>query len=356
MKLAFRCDSSELIGSGHVMRSLSLALALRDRGHDVLFMVRHLLPAMEELLSLHKICVIHLPWAEPERDVDNLYGSWLGVGSEVDAEAVTKVIREQSSDWVIVDHYALNADWERAVARCGVRICALDDLPDRKHCCDLLIDPNNPERTCDTQVGRVLAGPQYASVRAEFSQLRKKAVERSKLKNLLLFFGGADVRRHTHRVTEALCAAEDSLTDLDISVVVGASTPDIEYLQEYARKGLITLYVQTPDIAELMLKADLMLATASSVNWERCCLGVPALLMVVADNQRNILEYSVAEGSALAWPEQPDECEDVIQMIRELRLNPDMLKTMSRAAMSLCDGLGCQRICAELELIAGEPV
>jgi len=354
MKIAFRCDASERIGSGHVMRSLSLALALRDRGHESVFMVRHLLPAVEELLSFHTFSVIHLPGVESEWDVDNPYGSWLGVSSDVDAVAVTKVIREQSSDWVIVDHYALNADWEFAVAQCGVRICALDDLADRKHCCDLLIDPNNPGRTSDAEVGKLLAGPQYASVRAEFSQLRKKAVERSKLKNLLLFFGGADVRRHTHQVTEALCAAEDLAGSLEISVVVGASTPDIEYLDQYAKKGLITLYVQTPDMAELMLKADLMLSTASSVNWERCCLGVPALLMVVAENQRKILEYSVAEGSALAWPEQPDDCESVIQVIRELRLNSDRLKTMSLAAMSLCDGLGCQRICDELESITRE--
>ena len=160
------------------------------------------------------------------------------------------------------------------------------------------------------------------------------------LRSVLIFFGGADIRKVTHQVVELLVGNLHRLPDIEIVVVVGAATPDISRLQRYASKGLITLHIQTPHMAQLMLKADLVLTTASSANWERCTLGAPALLTSVAENQNSILEYSLEHRTA----EKLTIGEELVRRLEELVVSPDDLSAMSRAAFSVCDGNGAARV------------
>lgn len=309
MKAVFRVDSSVQMGIGHLMRCLTLADSLCGKGAEVAFVCRRLVGSASELVEQRGHAVYRLPVPEsgaPPAASGLSHAGFLGVGPERDAAETLAVLQGiQPIDWLIIDHYAIDARWEREMRRCAGRIMVIDDLADRTHDCDILLDQNLSHDMEARYEGLVpetcqlFLGPRHALLRLEFYEARRHLRERDgTVRRILVFFGGSDPTNETVKALEAIRLLRRS--DLDVDVVVGAANPhklDIE--QECAGMPHATYHCQVENMAELMAKADLSIGAGGSATWERCFLGLPSITVVIAENQRESTSMVAAVGATL---------------------------------------------------------
>jgi UDP-2,4-diacetamido-2,4,6-trideoxy-beta-L-altropyranose hydrolase len=252
-----------------------------------------------------------------------------------------------------VDHYALDDVWERAMTSIARRILAVDDLG-RSHACDLLLDQNyaSPMHALySTKVParcQFLFGPEFALVRPEFAALRAESLGKSRrrLSRLLIFMGGSDPVDETTKVINGI--ARTALAGLAADVVIGSSNPHRVAVERACEQlSDVELHVQTSQMAKLMARADCAIGAGGSTTWERCSLGLPALVTILAENQTQIAEKVAATGGhrLLGWYDDLSP-ETYARALAELK--PDSLDAMSKAAAALCDGEGAKRVAARL--------
>lgn len=359
VKVLFRTDASSRIGTGHVMRCLTLARALREQDADCAFIGRehpgNLFDLLEgEGFTTYRLPVTHQP-VESKKNSNTAhtdYATWLGVTSEQDASDCLAVIEQSQPDWLVVDHYALDAKWEKALRPHVGKIMVIDDLANRAHDCDLLLDQNLGSQA-ENYTGKVpegckiLAGPQYALLRPEFSAHRDNSLarrQRASLAHILVTMGGVDADNATGAVLDALAKSELPET-CRISVVMGAQAPWLEEVK--ARAAAMSCQTEVlsgiSNMAEVMASADLAIGAAGSTSWERCCLGLPSLTVVLAENQRAIAEALSQTGSACAVPLASIE-QDLPELVARLWKQPEALKAMSLAAAVVTDGEGVKKV------------
>lgn len=301
MKVAFRADASLQMGSGHVMRCLTLADALKTQGAQCHFISREHPGHLLELIGQCGHAVTALPARQLSLGTENdsvpqlAHAGWLGCDGATDARQTGAILARLQPDWLITDHYALDQRWEQAVApHCG-KLLVIDDLADRPHLCDLLLDQNLGRQPGDyaglvPSACEVLIGPQYALLRPEFAALRPFSLKRRQaqpaLCQLLITMGGVDQPNATGQVLEALktCALP---ADCRITVVMGLTAPWLTNVRELAGQmpWPTEVLVNISDMAQRMADSDLAIGAAGSTSWERCCLGLPTLMVVLADNQ-----------------------------------------------------------------------
>jgi UDP-2,4-diacetamido-2,4,6-trideoxy-beta-L-altropyranose hydrolase len=225
-----------------------------------------------------------------------VHSDWLGCDWQTDANACSDIISDLV-DWIIVDHYALDYRWESVLRdKCHHMMC-IDDLADRTHDCDVLLDQSLGRTANDyrqfVSVGtRLLLGPQYALLRPEFIQWRDTSLARrqnSKLRHILVTMGGVDRDNVTGRVLKIL--KQCRLDTLErITVVLGPLAPWRNEVISCSKEMPVSTNVLSgiDNIAELMAFCDLVIGAGGTSSWERCSLGVPSVLVVLADNQRHI--------------------------------------------------------------------
>ena len=345
-RVVFRVDAGVHIGAGHVMRCLSLATALRAFGSESLFVCRahdgHLAALIEA--QGHPV---HLLPRMPDAPRD-----WLGADWPTDAEQTLHAIDGLAPDWLVVDHYGIDSRWEARVGAAAQRRLVIDDLADRPHDADLLLDQNlqpGPARYAERLPARTrtLLGPRFALLRPQFARLRaaRRLPRGQGLQRLLAFAGGSDSTDLLSKVARAwqdLPASRRPRLDL----VVGRDSQNLSRLRDLAA-GLpdCTLHVQTAEMAALIAAADLMVTAGGSVNWERCCLGVPALVCETAANQHdNVHELSRARTAiALGRAEVLDEA-TLAAWLARLAARPSMLCRLGERAGRLVDGDGARRV------------
>ena len=294
MRIAIRVDASGQIGTGHFMRCMTLANALQQPGAQTRFVNRHLPEHLRHMLDAKGHEFIPLNSSSSETiAVDLPHAHWLGTSQHADEQDTIQALSDQTWDWLVVDHYALDARWESVVRKITKNILVIDDIADRQHDCDVLLDQNfytDMDTRYTVKVPahcRLLLGPRYALLRDEFRQLRERVNPRTgPVKRILVFFGGVDVYNYTARAIEAL--AYIGSHDLHVDVVIGAQHPCREQIEFKCVQHGFICHVQTPRMAELMAAADLAIGAGGSASWERCCLGVPALIVASADNQTDI--------------------------------------------------------------------
>lgn len=356
MRIAFRTDAASQIGTGHFMRCLTLADALKQCGARIRFISRELPVHLRnmlvtkgmELVSLEGNVVGSLPTDEL------VHAHWLGTSQAQDAEATIQALSDQTWDWLIVDHYALDARWESAMRQTTKKIMVIDDIADRKHDCDVLLDQNFYADMQTRYVDKVpahcqlLLGPRYALLRDEFRKLHEQVQPRTgSVKRILVFFGGVDADNYTGLAIDALAGLSDN--GLHVDVVIGTQHPcRAEIETNCAAQGFVC-HVQTDRMAELMVAADLAIGAGGSASWERCCLGLPALLVALAENQINIAKALDLIGACIYIGELKSK--DMLIMrnaVDNLLRNQDQLMALSRKAYSLVDGLGVNRICQKM--------
>ncbi len=357
MKVAFRTDASVRIGTGHVMRCLTLADELARQGHQCRFVCREHEGHLGDLIAGKGHGLTLLPsrsdneLALKDHGSDN-YALWLGVPWQEDACQTLDALKAWKPDWLVVDHYALNAKWERALADAVGKIMVIDDLANRPHECALLLD-QNLGRVASDYDGLLpggcqrLIGPRYALLRPEFAKLREQSLKRRRhpeLKRILISLGGVDRTNVTGRVLEAL--SESSLpasTELDI--IMGAAAPYLDDVRQQAARlpFRATVSVNVRDMAQRMCLADLSIGAAGSTSWERCCLGLPTIVVVLADNQKQSAEFLSKHRIAIIVR----TVEEIISTFTRFSDKGRMLRdfcSMSCAAKELVDGDGCRRV------------
>lgn len=358
LTVAFRADASLDIGTGHVMRCLTLADALAAGGAICAFVCREHPGHLIDHIHARGHAVYPLPapgTGTPAGDVP-AHARWLGVDWETDArqtaEALTLLPGRSVVDWLVVDHYAIDARWESALRGSRDRLLAIDDLADRPHACDLLLDQNLGRDAADYAAlvpkhCRLLVGPRYALLRPEFAALRESSLRRRAqptLRHLLITMGGVDRPNATGRVLEAL--ADSPLpADCHITAVVGAHAP----WRDAVRTAAATLPWRTevladvPDMARLMAESDLAIGAAGGTALERCCLGLPSLLVVLADNQRSGAAALDSHGAARLLGDPTAIGANLPVAIAAL-LTGSALADMSRAAGAVTRGRGTTEV------------
>lgn len=359
MKVAFRTDASLEIGTGHVMRCLTLADALHKRGVQSTFVCRPHVGHLLDLIQQHGHAAIALSPSDSlfSASADPNHAKWLGTDWSNDAVQTRQSIASQVVDWLVVDHYALDRRWESSLRSQARRIFAIDDLADRPHDCDLLLDQNLGRQTNDYcgllgSETRTLIGPSYALLRPEFSKWRKYSLERRKnpdLKNLLITMGGVDQRNATGKVLDLLSRCEVP-ADLRITVVMGSNAPWLAQVQAQAAEMSHPTQVldSVNNMAQLMAESDLCIGAAGSTAWERCALGLPTLVLILAANQESGAMALHAHGAAY-FASGIEQLRIQLTALFSSEKQSAVLRSMSKDAAKLTAGDGVLHV-AELLL------
>lgn len=295
MNILIRADSSSLIGSGHLMRCLTLAERHRKSGDMVTFVCRDLDGNYSKLVKENKFYLVLLPKVAYDENLIG-YAKWLTVPQEQDAlETVEEIKKLDKVQRVVVDSYAIDEKWEKIVRPYTNEIFVIDDLANRVHDCDFLLDQDlydNMEQRYNGLVPehcKKMLGPRYALLREEFYKARENQIPRkSDVRNILIFYGGVDSTDETTKAIKALIEMRDCLEDITVDVIVGANNSQknvIKSICERPDNNWISYHEQVNNIAEYMCRADLMLGAGGTTMWERCFLGLPSIVTAVAENQ-----------------------------------------------------------------------
>jgi UDP-2,4-diacetamido-2,4,6-trideoxy-beta-L-altropyranose hydrolase len=344
MNVVFRSDASSALGSGHVMRCLTLAEELRRRGATVAFVCQVRDGDMCDAIAARGFGVFRL-------NISVLEASW-----ERDAAQTQAALQmaEVVPEWLVVDHYDLDRRWETILRRQARHIMVIDDLANRPHDCDLLLDQNfdSPLHRSYARLlpaaTRLLLGTEYALVRAEFEQHRPCALARrtGQLRRILITMGGTDPANDTAVALAGL--ATQAADGVGLDVVIGAGNPHREAVRKLcADNPRAELHIQTSRMAELMMRADLAIAAGGSTTWERCVLGMPALVTIQSADQAPIAKAVAAVGAHRVLGSSKDvTAQDYGRAIQAL--TADELVRMSTISATLCDGRGTQRVATHL--------
>lgn len=358
-RILIRCDASLLIGSGHVMRCRTLARELQHRGAEVSFLCRRQSGDLINLLE-REFAVLALPEqalaALDGLDGNDPYSSWLGCTQEQDAFQCLKVLAEagiNSVSWIVVDHYGLDVCWETklleglSASEVSPKLLAIDDLADRTHKADLLLDQNffgelTHQRYQDLVPPQCLQllGPDYALLGHEYALLHPLVPPRVELQRVLVFFGGVDPNNLTGLALKALM--DPALTDLSVDVVLGLQSSHRQAVEELvARRPHTTLHSPLLSLAGLIARADLAIGAGGVTTWERSCLRLPSLVVAIAANQ---LPFSDALDHAGHLHLLGDGISVTAEQIRSALVTLMTESKPQKAATALTDGWGARRL------------
>lgn len=349
-----------MIGSGHVMRCLALADALRDGGDETLFIARTMPGGLRRRLQQAGHRLILAPPAPRMRSFDvndPPYAHWLDADWDTDAAATLCALGPERWDWLAVDHYALDTRWAGLIRQKVPRILAIDDVADRRLDADLVLDQNlqpEPEarylrRLIRPDPAKLMMGPGFALLRSEFAALASRRAHRSgPVETLLIAFGGGDAHGATQRALSELAAP--GFEALRLIVVVGGLHPDKARLEALsADRPNVELVFDTADVAQLMLRSDLAIGAGGGMGYERMCLGLPAITIALEHNQEGPSAYLAERGLATYLGRidqlQPGAIAQAVE--RAMRGDID-LSGQAQAGMRLVDGRGASRVAARL--------
>lgn len=330
-----RVDSGADIGSGHVQRCLSLARKFRARGVSVTFACRERSGNYNALIDAAGFELIALP---ASRVFDEM----------TDAQETLRALKlGDHFNLVIVDSYDLGSTWESQLRKVADNILVIDDLANRTHDCDFLVDvaPVATNRYFDlVPKGCVnLVGTRYTLIRPEFSNKRRiRDGSVGALARILISFGGVDATNMTGR---AFRAAKLSLPSAQIHAVLTGNSPYLGALQHLASiEPNLHLHVDVQDMAELMADADLAIGAGGTTSWERACVGLPSIVAAIAENQIVTTEALASNGCAVVVSGGESFDISLGEALRLLDANPGLIRMMSTAALALVDGKGVDRI------------
>lgn len=360
MKILFRTDASAQIGTGHVIRCCTLAEVLLETGAQIHFVCRHLPQTLHEMLEAKgiKVTLLDEGGFDDELDAYTLpHSDWLGVSQIVDAKATLRVIDGEKQDWVIVDHYALDISWERRLRQITKNIMVIDDLADRRHDCDLLLDQNFYHDQDARYLNLVpkkcqmLLGPRYALLRKEFAEQRSSVTVRvGNVQRILVFFGGVDIHDFTSQTIQGL--SEINNKNFYVDVVIGNEHPNRVVISDLCKKFSYQLHVQTTKIAELMSMADLAIGAGGGAVWERACMMLPTLSIPIAEHQVMQLGDLAKAGILYTFNAEKFSSETIKSHGLALIENHSLRYLLSSNSAVLVDGRGAEKVAKRLSLVS----
>lgn len=332
-QIVFRADASVMIGSGHIMRCLTLADRLAARGAEIFFVCRQITEPLVQMIEDRNYRLFMLNYVY-EHNNEYL----------IDAEFTCDILQSISPtiDCLIVDQYQFDYRWEEIVNPHTDSLMVIDDLADRKHSCDLLLDQNYYSNRFErysnlVPMGCVLfLGPSYALLRPEFchpvsSTLRGDTAAT----RILVSFGGSDSTNETAKTIKALNKIRD--IPLSIDIVLGSSSPHIEEVRLLcAQSENIHMHVQVDYMSKLMASSDLAIGSGGSTTWERIMMALPTMTIIVAENQRQMTEDLAHEGAIInfGWYNQID-VDELSEKISVILHNPSILDSVREISKNL---------------------
>jgi len=354
MRIAFRVDASIQIGTGHFMRCLTLAVELKKKGAKIIFISRYLPGYLSSLLTQRDIEYTLLPAGEVSQvSIDLAHANWLGTTQANDAKQTIQALANLFCNLIVVDHYALDVRWEIEVRKCCNKLMVIDDLADRHHDCDVLLDQNYYAEMQIRYTSKVskncqlLLGPRYSLLREEFSLLREQIkLHNAEVKKILVFFGGIDADNYTEFTINALA---DLNINQQVDVVIGVDHPNCGRIQQACDDYGYVCHVQTPRIAELMAEADLAIGAGGTAIWERCCLGLPTITFCLALNQQKQIADAADLGLLYAPNKSDRDLTEIVKIhVKGLLDNSALRKLISQNGMNFVNSRGAQKVASAL--------
>jgi len=356
----FRVDASVSMGSGHVMRCLTLADALHEQGIKIIFICRELPGHMCQFIEGKGYEVYYLPYnVQAVNDTVDERTVWLGKTWQTDAKQTGRVLQDISATftihWLIVDHYGLDIQWEQGMKPYIQRIMVIDDLADRSHDCDLLLDQTFGQSS-DRYVGLIpdycqgLYGDRYILLRPEFRALRLRGMLSWGETQIIVhvFFGGMDQQNYTTKFARLLL---ENFSFLKVKILVGASYSEIKQLSELVSdfKDRIDWQKNVSNVAEHMAQCTVAIGAPGSATWERACVGLPASYLAIVDNQKSIVEL-LSESGLCSYLGCANTISDrtFINNFAEFLNDKDKLLAMRNIGLANIDGNGTERVVAKL--------
>ena len=362
--VVFRVDASQNMGTGHVMRCLTIAQYLKKNDIDSVFICRRFTGNLIHFIEEKNFTVYALDDNTKNIPViTSIYDEWLGDSWQNDAKETLEIIGKLPVSLLIVDHYAISADWESYVNSHQLfKLYVIDDLADRTHICDLILDQTYLRHESSyhqlvPEYCQILTGSTYALLRDEFAMAHEQALAhklqrfRSKDKlHILINMGGVDQNDTVGDVVEVL--AKSKVSEMfDYTIVVGKNYPQYKELKNKVSETNLNfdLVVNATNMSELMYECDFAIGAAGSTTWERCCLGMPSILLCIADNQKDIMNTLMENKIALVI-ESPDQIENKLEYYLNLLIcnNNALLKEMSAKASAIVDGKGVERLAQKI--------
>ena len=345
MKIVFRVDASIQMGTGHVMRCLTLAKELKENGLNVEFITRKhegnlIIKIRSSGFIVHELEV----YGESDNDNKLAHSNWLGSSQNTDADDCIEILKVEQPIWLIVDHYALDERWEKRLKPYYKKLMVLDDLADRKHQCDILLDQTfgRQKEDYETLVPSdciLLLGSKYALLRPEFAKWRDYSLERRsdklKFKKLFISMGGTDADNYTGQVLDELknCSLRN---DFHITVVMGSSAPHLKNVMSKAIKlpFVTEVKVDVENMAEIIAHSDIAIGASGSTTWERCCLGIPTIQLITAKNQEKIAQ-NLDNINAVKL----GEIHDIVKLLESF---PDWVQVVKKNSIKITNGTGAK--------------
>ncbi|MCP3930697.1 MAG: UDP-2,4-diacetamido-2,4,6-trideoxy-beta-L-altropyranose hydrolase [Bacteroidetes bacterium] len=362
MNILVRVDSSFKIGTGHSVRCLTLANALQVQGHDAYFICRDLKGNINQSVVDQGHPLFLLPPPEKKfvsQQDDTTHAKLLEVQWQQDYNETSKMVQniDCKFDWLVVDSYALDYRWESSFRQNVNKIMVIDDLADRKHDCDMLLDQNYHSNLNGRYTGlvpfacRLFLGPKYAILRPEFLQERQNLPQRDHaVQRILVFFGGVDPGNETGKALKALEILDSS--DIDVDVVIGSLNPNRSKILEQSQAlPYVLCHEHVENMAQFMGRADLAIGAGGTTTWERCCLGLPSLIEILAENQtaiaQGIEKTNAGRNCGLAQDVTP---EFLSKEIHNLMISKTELLGYSKTSSDLVDGEGASRVTQAMQI------
>ncbi|MDA2933562.1 UDP-2,4-diacetamido-2,4,6-trideoxy-beta-L-altropyranose hydrolase [Acidobacteria bacterium AH-259-D05] len=344
-------------------RCLTLAAYLKENGHNVVFVCRDLPENLTQLIARRGFKVALLP--KPDRTFQSELGGdsylqWLGVDWRQDAEEMIGLLkRDSESNCVVTDIYGLDHEWEERVREYTSALVVIDDLANRIHNCDGLLDQNyyqdlesRYDRLVPATCSKAL-GSRFALLHREFHEYRMRSTPSSEdIHRILVYFGAADPTNETLKVIEALSSSDFAI--FQIQILVGRHNGKMERLKDLQREhARFAILSPVDNMAELLSGCQLVVGAAGPTTWERCCLGIPSVVVSTADNQRVMAEHAEKDSIFEYLGHAPVSVDDYRKSIKEIVFNLKKRQIFREKGMKLVDGNGTERVYEWLKNVAG---
>lgn len=338
------------------MRCLTLAEELRKKGHHCYFFCRLHKGNLTDFITSKGFPVFRLKLSPANQNIGNSppHARWLGTSQIQDVRETIQIMKSNQLqfDWIIIDHYAIDHIWENEMRNYIQKIMVIDDLADREHNCDILLDQNYYENKDQRYINLVspsctlLLGPKYAPLRDEFLNLFNLPKTKKENKSILIMYGGSDPTNETLKAIKAINLIQSS--NIKVHVVVGPSNPHKELIKKLCEENNYVYHYSIDYMARLMHEADFAICAGGSITWERYCLGTPAILTAIADNQVELCENLKKLGFDRYLGIAEDVTEEKIKAAILFFLKEQNLNDLSIAAKKTVDGKGKNRVIDQL--------
>jgi len=351
MRVVFRVDASLQIGTGHVRRCLTLAKALKENGSTVDFICRKHVGNLINKIRSTGFNVFELELLSEDSINNKLFHSqWLGTSQEQDAIECAGILKLMEVDWLIVDHYGIDEDWQQLLEEYYNKLMVIDDLADRKHKCDILLDQTHGRqdqeyRSIVPKSCGLLLGSHYALLRPEFAKWRQYSLERRKrpeLNHLLINMGGIDLENFTLRILNEITSS-NLPSDIVITVVLGNNSPHQDCIRAKVATMPFKIEVKydVDNMAEIMANSDLAIGAGGATSWERCCLGLATIQIITAHNQQLIAKNLHKVNAA--------KLSKVNSLSKLLNTAKQWMLDVSGNASKICNGTGASIVIKYLQ-------